>query len=64
MVVIEPDRLVGQGVEVGGLDDWVSRATEVAVSLVIGDHQNHVGLLCCQAEAGDKDEKQCEKRFH
>ena len=45
MVVSQPYRLVGQLIGMGRLDNGIARATEIAVSLVIGDDQHDIGLL-------------------
>ena len=65
MVIAQPDRLAGQLVDVGRLDDGVAGAAEVAVPLVIGDDQHDVGLLGRDrnGEQGDEGKDQFLHKF-
>jgi len=45
MIVVEPDRLGGEGIEMRRFQDGVSVAGNVSIPLVVGDDQDHVGLV-------------------
>ena len=45
MIICEPDRFIGKLIGMGSLDDWISRATQVSVPLVIRDHNHDIWLI-------------------
>ena len=43
MIVVQPHRNAGQSVDVRRLENRVSRATQVAIPLVVGHHEDNIG---------------------
>lgn len=59
MVVCKTRRFRGQGIRIRRLDDGIARAPQIAIALIICDHQDNVRLLgLSQGASQQSDEEQ------
>ena len=60
MVVDQPERLPVQGVEMRRLQNRIPVAGEIAITLVVGNHDHYVGLAGRNGMNGEGEEEQRE----
>lgn len=63
MIITQPNRLIGQFINIGRLDDRISRTAQISVALVICDDQNDVGLFSSHKELSNEKNGQKEEVF-